>query len=375
MLARVGCQGYRAFQEETQLNLNHLTVIFGKNNSGKTTLTRLPLFIRSSMADPHFYALHDEGLRYGASFRDLTNLSDPHPTLSYSLETTDRLNWAVELQSVSSGFEEEIQVTRVKFNDREVIFRVGESIDSSGTTRLVGGELLDPPAEMTVLKDQLLELLKDAVHVPSARPNILPVYEARPEASVSASEAPYLLHTFPVLVADVSEWLETMLEGLTLDIEHSDYAFRLVTATPTGIVNFASTGQGSQALLPLVILVKAIERGLIKPGLLVVEEPEAHLHPSAHRAVAELLVSASAHTQVLTETHSENFMLRIRRMVAQEELRHDSVNLIYVGEDQKTTEIGVDATGSVTDWPEGVFEYDIEEARAIVEARLRRIQG
>ena len=49
MIATLGVEGYRAFSSPTTMSLRRLTVIFGKNNSGKTTLTRLPLFIGASL--------------------------------------------------------------------------------------------------------------------------------------------------------------------------------------------------------------------------------------------------------------------------------------------------------------------------------------
>jgi predicted ATPase len=57
MIATLGVEGYRAFREPTSLSLRRLTVIFGKNNSGKTTLTRSPLFIGASLHRPELYTL------------------------------------------------------------------------------------------------------------------------------------------------------------------------------------------------------------------------------------------------------------------------------------------------------------------------------
>ena len=373
MLATVGCRGYRAFREPTSLHMSRLTVIFGKNNSGKTTLTRLPLFIRSALSDPNFYALSDRELRYGSSFRDMANLSDPHPAIGYWIITEEGHQWAVDLQSVSRELEEVIQVSRIAFDGEETTFPLNAAPDTNPRPNLVAEIMGSTPPGPPEALQRVRESLANSLHVPSARPHVLPVYEARPPTGPNVDEAPFWLFSYPELAVDVSKWLTTMFDGMNLEVERSDYGFRIVTGNPGSQVNFAATGRGSQSLLPVVTLLKAVTRGLIETNLVVVEEPEAHLHPSAHGAMAELLAEASKHTQVLTETHSENFILRLRRKVAQGEMLPDAIRLNYVDDNQEVVDITVDETGSVDDWPSGLFEYDVEEARAIVEARLRNL--
>jgi hypothetical protein len=208
------------------------------------------------------------------------------------------------------------------------------------------------------------------LHMPSARPDVRSVYELREPEDFSADEAPYLLQEHADLLEAVSAWFEEWFEGVRIEVERSDYSFRLTTASGLAVVNFASAGRGLQALLPVVILLKAVSLGIVRAPFIVLEEPEAHLHPSAHVAIAELVAEASAYSQILTETHSENFILRLRRKVAVGEIPAEDLRLLYVDDRAQVTKVDVGSDGSVTDWPEGVFAYDVEEARAIVEARL-----
>jgi AAA ATPase domain len=374
VLATVGCRGYRAFREPTNVHLSRLTVIFGKNNSGKTTLTRLPLFIRSAFGDPNFCALSDGDLRYGSSFRDIANFSDPHPSIDYWISTDDQSSWAVDLQSVSRELEEVVQVKRILFDGVETNFPLIGSTDTTPRTNLEIG-ILRAAAGLSEARQRLGDSMANSIHIPSARPHVLPVYEARPPTGASVDEAPYWLYKHHELAEVVSNWLTTMFDGMNLELEHSDYGFRLVTGRPGREVNFAATGRGSQSLMPVVTLLKAVALGLIETNLVIVEEPEAHLHPSAHTAMAELLAEASTHTQILTETHSENFILRLRRKIALGQMSSDSVRLNYVDDNHEVVQISIDETGSVDNWPIGLFEYDVEEARAIVEARLRNLPG
>lgn len=364
MIATLGIEGYRAFSSPTTLSLRRLTVIFGKNNSGKTTLTRLPLFIGASLNSAELYSLVAGRLRLGNSFRDLASRHDPHPAVSYWVVREDGQRWRTDLQVVSHALTETVQIRAVDANGLEV----DHPISAPGSLfESISGDVSET---IESVRASVVRSFDGMLHVPSARPDISPVYEIRAPANYSVAEAPYLLQEKDELLAAVSSWFEVWFNGIQIEVERNDYSFRLTTNSDSVGVNFASSGRGLQALLPLVVLLKAVSLGVINTPLVVLEEPEAHLHPSAHVAIAELVAEASGHAQVLTETHSENFILRLRRKVASEEIPSESLRLLYVDDHAQVSTIDVAADGSVSDWPEGVFAYDVEEARAIVEARL-----
>ena len=365
MLALVGCRGYRAFESDTQLELRRLTIVFGKNNSGKTTLTRLPLFIGAAVGSPQGYRLASGTTRFGSSFRDIASVGEPHPSISYWAATTTGSDWMVELQSVSRGLEEHIQPKRVRSDGDTTEFSLEDLSAAVG----------DPAFPASSAPAAVAEALTDILHIQSARPAVSPVYEHRPPLAATAEEVPYWLLAHLDLRATVDAWFKDNLEGMSVDVEQSDYGFRLVVGDVGSQINFASAGRGSQAILPVVTLLKAAQLGLIDPKLAIIEEPEAHLHPSAHTSVAELLAESSRSLQILAETHSENLILRLRRKIATNTLSSADLGLAYVDENHMQTTIDVDELGGVRDWPSGVFEYDVEEARAIVEARMRTIDG
>jgi predicted ATPase len=86
--------------------------------------------------------------------------------------------------------------------------------------------------------------------------------------------------------------------------------------------------------------------------------------------MADLCIDCLETSQIIVETHSENFILRLRRRIAEGRLNAGDVGLHYVDEDHETREIRLDVNGGTDNWPEGVFESDIEEAQAIVQAKI-----
>ena len=151
---------------------------------------------------------------------------------------------------------------------------------------------------------------------------------------------------------------------------------------------------------------------LAKPGEVVcIEEPEAHLHPSAQAYIADFLLSMSASgRQIIIETHSPNIIDRLRLRKAHtkswkklvnydwlvSELNLDSVSdikrkysnflrpdikIIFAEQndegDSKYNEATIDTKGDIIFnldqneiWPEGFFDTAQEELSYILEARL-----
>jgi len=127
------------------------------------------------------------------------------------------------------------------------------------------------------------------------------------------------------------------------------------TNTP---VTLDQVGYGVSQLLPVVdVCVHA--RGQV----ICVEEPELHLHPRLQARLGNLFATAvvSGGNQVIVETHSESILLRVRRLVRAGKLRPDDVAIIYV---DNTTSIGATARrlrlgvqGELLDpWPTGFFD-------------------
>ena len=115
-------------------------------------------------------------------------------------------------------------------------------------------------------------------------------------------------------------------------------------------------GFGTSQVLPIVF-----ELTLRKNRLIVLEQPELHLHPAAQAELGDLLkFSLEQGNQIIAETHSANLIERIRKLIRNGELSSDDANIIYIRQDSNGAaicdSIGFNDDGTFSDtWPEDDF--------------------
>jgi len=93
-----------------------------------------------------------------------------------------------------------------------------------------------------------------------------------------------------------------------------------------------NVGFGYSYLLPIVV------SGLIaEPGdILIVENPEAHLVPSAQSRIANFLARVSrTGVQVFIESHSEHILNGLRIAVKEKLFGHEETNIIFFEGDKE----------------------------------------
>jgi len=142
------------------------------------------------------------------------------------------------------------------------------------------------------------------------------------------------------------------------------HAFRLTGVDPIirAGVALSNTGYGVSQVLPLVALL-----ALGQPGIVLVEQPELHLHPDAQAELADLLLEFCRRGyQLFVETHSEHLLLRLRALFARKQTRLSASDVgIFFVEKKKSgsrvTRVSVEETGRLERWPAGFFGASAED--------------
>lgn len=151
----------------------------------------------------------------------------------------------------------------------------------------------------------------------------------------------------------VNQWLETFEIGIDLRVEKlGPNLFEAHVGRNGGRRYLADLGSGSAQLLPLILNVS----GGLQQRVLV-EEPEANLHPNLQAQLADLFVDLTSRgTQVIVETHSEYFVRRLQYLIAKGEFDSDWASVAYLGgqdlkdgESPDVRQISIDENGQLSE--------------------------
>jgi predicted ATPase len=133
-------------------------------------------------------------------------------------------------------------------------------------------------------------------------------------------------------------------------------------------------GVGVSQILPILVM------GLLAPGntLLLVEQPELHLHPSVQARLGDFFMGlAKCDKQCLIETHSENLVSQLRCHIAQTGGQEESNCLIYFVDQNEQgaarfNPIEISSNGNILNWPDGFFDETMLQEDRITAASLRK---
>lgn len=136
--------------------------------------------------------------------------------------------------------------------------------------------------------------------------------------------------------------------------------------------NLYDVGFGVSQVLPIIV-----EGFYAQPGsLILIEQPEIHLHPKLQSEMGDLLIDiARSDKKLIIETHSEHLLLRIQRRITEGTLKSNDVAIYffnYTNDGTRIERIDIDDLGRFKNWPTGFFEEDVEESFAITKAFLNR---
>lgn len=397
---------YKAFPGTTRLDLAPLTVVFGPNGSGKSALVRLPLLVSAALrpnadAEPGL-PLKVRDLHYADSFSGLLHGQVPGAEglgvrvgvgtaeLSASLHIREGSphhlpsSW-IQSWSLRSGGE---PLELVWNRKAKVYERPGGDSPGRLTFRgLVPSWDTPPVPVLPQLPSMLVEHLGPARKLGDTR---FVATEPWPVWDVGFNGA----DTGKVLASLMAFGREDIVQAIKHKaIELLGVVLRVVEIRQGSAVGYTveaqrrnrstwlplrELGTGLAHLLP--VLVQQVAAALAHPedsppDLLVVEEPEAHLHPRVHLELADLLLvtARGGRTRVLVETHSETLILRLQRRVAEDPHLAARIALVWVddeGADTRLSPLRIGPDGDIPGWPEGWFDAALQESRAIRGARL-----
>ena len=172
-------------------------------------------------------------------------------------------------------------------------------------------------------------------------------------------------------------WLERMGLGDDIEIRRLGKSpLYEVWITRNGTQsNLKDVGVGVSQVLPVIIAALHAAPGHI----VMIEEPESHLHPLAQSILAELFATESRDRsiQFIIETHSEHLFRRMQTLIARNDLGKKECALYFVeneNSEAKFRPLEVDEFGRIGNWPKSFFGDSLGETKAQTDIMLKRLK-
>jgi predicted ATPase len=241
-----------------------------------------------------------------------------------------------------SDFQEEIEVLYLNAE------RVGPRISSSIHESL--GQYVGSKGENTNYVIHRMDLLG----------------KTTPERSIHADLKISEINRFS---ANCESWLDLIIPGTRISTK-TDYELNASTikiGNKYGSYVPPATGFGISYTLP--IIAQALAATTMKNPVLIVENPEAHLHPYSQSTLAKFLATvALCGVQVIIETHSEHIVNGCRLQLTKDG-QPDLMSILFFSNDAEPTSINVAPNGELEHWPKGFFDQTKSDLRELLEMR------
>ncbi|HCF94157.1 MAG TPA: DUF3696 domain-containing protein [Verrucomicrobia bacterium] len=162
-----------------------------------------------------------------------------------------------------------------------------------------------------------------------------------------------------------------------------EYEVNVQTKGSKDWVDLPDVGFGITQVLPVLV-----QCFYAPPGsIIIMEQPEIHLHPSAQSALADVMIDvinsrengAARNIQLIIETHSEHFLRRLQRRIAEDVVTQEKVSAYFanISKTPATLEpLQIDIFGNIQNWPENFFGDEMgditEQAKAAMKKRMQQ---
>lgn len=404
-LAYIRVSNYRAFDEPPPLELRPLTLLYGKNNAGKSTLVRLFGILSDSLSEEARgpFAL-DGAAGGGADFADvLFDRESGRFSFELGWAGADALRARWLLKRDDDGL---TQVERLEVADTSArclyLSPMAVAFPAEGDTLVPDlhftGLIPDAkslPVQMERLRDRLRSLRGRIQWISAVRSAPGPLVQ-RPAAvptrlEPQGSDAAAALLVNARAREEVAGWYQRHCERelISEPAGGSQFRWRLPPiANPSLAVGLRDAGEGMTQVLPVLTAVAMRSTrstaGSLADGsglrIIAIEEPTTHLHDDLQIAMVQHLARVAREDRslrLILETHARPMLLGVQLAIARGEVDEEDVGVWWIEQDSdgrsRYDRVRFDKSGApLDDTLQHVFD---DERRVMRELARKRLAG
>ena len=415
MITELSAQNFKSWKDTGKLQIAPLTGFFGANSSGKTSILQILLMLKQTVERPpdwnEVIDFGDDGslvnlgsfddlihghkrdypLQISLSWKFSEKLNLPNvdevDTLSFELNVNNARNLILETTFNYKIGEQRFGINRLAPNIYEVSTPNTSSINVT-LFRCYG--IYDSSVDILQLFSPLQTRFENLFHSIEylgplrEYPRQYYAWQGEHSAGVGQHGEEMVTALFSGRIQlrfidkQIMEWLQRLdlIDSYRLSpISNTEKDYELLIQKYKGgpEVRLTDVGFGVSQILPVLVLCYYVPEG----SILILEQPEAHLHPKVQSDLADLLIEVvkNRKLQIILESHSEHLLIRLMRRIAEEEISADDTAFYFCEMNEGTSEIerlNVDDYGNITNWPQDFFGDEMGDLAAKAKAEMKR---
>lgn len=355
--------GYKCFDKEREFNFNNITLLTGANSAGKSSVIQsmiLAKIVSETIVDNPELEKIPIPLKNDKYAMDLGYFYD------ISNNNRDIYDIDISLQGISFGAKEEDN----EEDGNDVYFTINASnrqllkkVFLQGFTYLCADRMA-PHYEY--------EYIKDSITCDCHGKNTGDIINNNDFLFKTDSFRSINFTDDIKLRRQLNEWIDYIFPGVEIELEKGDKTYKIKDHENVA----TNIGFGITYALPILVSGLTVHKG----GILIVENPEAHLHAKAQSNMGYFLARmAAAGVRVIIETHSEHIVNGIRRMIVEgkTEMSHEDMTIYFFQNkngEKNIMEFGMDEWGNLNEFPVDFFDQVRQDMFKLMEFGRKRVE-
>ncbi|MDE5629599.1 MAG: DUF3696 domain-containing protein [Muribaculaceae bacterium] len=362
-------------------NLNKLNVFSGYNGRGKSSVLQSLLMLSQStgFGAGSLIKLHLNGELVSLGDFDEILTDDSAANVGFDIETDDSQFNTIKLGYTLS--EEDIKIGTIEtcvINDVDYFDTIG-SIDITPESEHNSNKQFSKS-----IPEGLIKLLKNIHYISANRvgpvkyvekKEVPDIHRIDPQGLNAINTIASYGETIPCsmnldnshaelkLKEALSIWMNYIMNGGAINLPDNKkspvLSIEFDIANSNGARTFSAYNVGFGYSYILAIVITALIAK--KDSIVIIENPEAHLHGQAQSRLTELLAKLAARgVQLFVETHSEHIINGFRKEMLKNncDLTNEHTSIYFFDHDFSIKQLKIEPNGKIPNWPKGFFDQE-----------------